>query len=213
MLYVDDWRKCRITPACAGNRHRARHIARSIRDHPRVCGEQLFRTAKTPCLPGSPPRVRGTAVSSSPTITAARITPACAGNSFHQSHKRGAVQDHPRVCGEQGPAGKQVLRPAGSPPRVRGTVRFLQQRRPFGRITPACAGNSFLQHPPERPSKDHPRVCGEQLGARDSTGKSMGSPPRVRGTVNFRLLQATKIRITPACAGNSCLPFWLNSLP
>ena len=186
MLYVDDWRKCRITPACAGNRHRARHIARSIRDHPRVCGEQLFRTAKTPCLPGSPPRVRGTAVSSSPTITAARITPACAGNSFHQSHKRGAVQDHPRVCGEQRALALAARRALGSPPRVRGTDRQVDGFQTWSRITPACAGNRSSRPLISSSRKDHPRVCGEQEFVRDCINPLSGSPPRVRGTAQFK---------------------------
>ena len=50
----------RITPACAGNSPPILSVYMIGKDHPRVCGEQLF------CLPyavggeGSPPRVRGT---------------------------------------------------------------------------------------------------------------------------------------------------------
>ena len=70
-----------ITPACAGNRHFPGFIHEKIRDHPRVCGEQLFQTLFLYELLGSPPRVRGTAQGVKNLRAVGRITPACAGNS------------------------------------------------------------------------------------------------------------------------------------
>ena len=50
-------------------------------------------------------------------------------------------------------------------------------------ITPAYAGKStpdrlFLYH-----LGDHPRVCGEKQGQKDSIINQLGSPPRVQGKV------------------------------
>ena len=45
------------------------------------------------------------------------------------------------MCGEQQPRWTDEIRPVGSPPRVRGTVRAGIALRAFYRITPACAGN------------------------------------------------------------------------
>ena len=52
-------------------------------------------------------------------------------------------------------------------------------------------------------SKDHPRVCGEQLRTRISFSTFIGSPPRVRGTGGEISTKVVTGRITPACAGNS----------
>ena len=131
-----------------------------------------------------------------------RITPACAGNSRgHRQPDRGN-QDHPRVCGEQ-----QYVRVAwmvhlGSPPRVRGTEIEPARHNSGARITPACAGNSRPEQLPHRPRTDHPRVCGEQSASLSAVFQTLGSPPRVRGTVPPACMRRYLARITPACAGN-----------
>ena len=132
-----------------------------------------------------------------------RITPACAGNRNLFVKFVRVNQDHPRVCGEQHNLNCQSMASQGSPPRVRGTefAHCTSFRR--SRITPACAGNSrslLLRH---MPSKDHPRVCGEQLRRLRMALQAIGSPPRVRGTGHCYLLCTGYLRITPACAGNS----------
>ena len=53
---------------------------------------------------------------------AARITPACAGNSSSIRDVSSASRDHPRVCGEQAAAPALEPGEGGSPPRVRGTA-------------------------------------------------------------------------------------------
>ena len=52
--------RTRITPACAGNSIPSGHMLGFLRDHPRVCGEQLNGSHITLAAEGSPPRVRGT---------------------------------------------------------------------------------------------------------------------------------------------------------
>ena len=191
-----------ITPACAGNRTRAAKRGRGFRDHPRVCGEQRHGPHSRIPGPGSPPRVRETGGPGDPTGRAARITPACAGNSGWRIQKGDVMEDHPRVCGEQaGGYGHQnpVL---GSPPRVRGTGFDGSNTLTVKGITPACAGNRPSMAPSENTVRDHPRVCGEQ---KTSGGKAVdieGSPPRVRGTGGVHRQNPHTAGITPACAGN-----------
>ena len=86
------------------------------------------------------------------------------------------------MCGEQGGGRGVVVVAAGSPPRVRGTVRVDDDSAPPGWITPACAGNSVQRRIPGRRDGDHPRVCGEQVVAAADLDRLHGSPPRVRGT-------------------------------
>ena len=66
-----------------------------------MCGEQLFASNSVARKGGSPPRVRGTAATTSWGNLTHRITPACAGNSHSQGMARRYAEDHPRVCGEQ----------------------------------------------------------------------------------------------------------------
>ena len=110
----------RITPACAGRRHRfsARYAAR--RDHPRVCGEKHGGNSATQRAPGSPPRVRGEDSEVDLMCEQMGITPACAGRRSGAGCLRRKTPDHPRVCGEKRPLLTSPRFLAGSPPRVRG---------------------------------------------------------------------------------------------
>ena len=152
----------RITPACAGNRVPGSPKTMSIRDHPRVCGEQQTRWAGCAAHRGSPPRVRGTGVDMKLKNINSRITPACAGNSIRKQQNGECIEDHPRVCGEQGAISQTTRTSLGSPPRVRGTGCATLAWQPGPRITPACAGNSGCGKDNKLPIQDHPRVCGEQ---------------------------------------------------
>ena len=152
---------------------------------------------------GSPPRVRGTVMASGGGTGAARITPACAGNSRRCTTHRSCKKDHPRVCGEQQVRGTIGDYYSGSPPRVRGTVRASRALWPLDGITPACAGNSSGHKCTICISEDHPRVCGEQHASHLIAQSALGSPPRVRGTGGGAGGNGAPGRITPACAGNS----------
>jgi len=77
------------------------HLLAQVRDHPRVCGEQLFISAALSIAAGSPPRVRGAAKTFSLKMKKGGITPACAGSRSLPGYGGTQVSDHPRVCGEQ----------------------------------------------------------------------------------------------------------------
>ena len=69
-----------IIPACAGNSKSASYPTASIRDHPRVCGEQIDGADYVMRRMGSSPRVRGTAYRFEQLLAIVGIIPACAGN-------------------------------------------------------------------------------------------------------------------------------------
>ena len=54
---------------------------------------------------------------------------------------------------------------------------------------------------------NHPRVCGEYISVQLWLLNSIGSPPRVRGILKEFLGNIWQGRITPACAGNTLIPF------
>ena len=146
--------------------------------------------------------MRGTAAVAEAAGQLGRITPACAGNRYTLEIMPHFLQDHPRVCGEQIMGVSRPTVEKGSPPRVRGTGGHFCGLYWSGRITPACAGNSFTSVIGRKLKWDHPRVCGEQLLIRCLFQQKPGSPPRVRGTVYPRKQAKMDARITPACAGN-----------
>lgn len=52
--------RCRITPACAGNRRAGSAGIPSTGDHPRMRGEQVIKPVFALSGAGSPPHARGT---------------------------------------------------------------------------------------------------------------------------------------------------------
>ena len=194
--------QARITPACAGNRLQQRQGPQKNKDHPRVCGEQLYPYRALSASMGSPPRVRGTDCPAANASCGCGITPACAGNRIRRKEFNTIKKDHPRVCGEQCVRRESHPRLSGSPPRVRGTGTVSKLPRGFQGITPACAGNSRVCRKSGMDGRDHPRVCGEQSHALALLLFFIGSPPRVRGTGGIFRVQRHDARITPACAGN-----------
>ena len=133
----------RITPACAGKTRPAWEKAVVGADHPRVCGENAGSHSYIVKEHGSPPRVRGKPIDTSPS-TATWITPACAGKTFSASKRLGKNTDHPRVCGENRMHSLSPLQSNGSPPRVRGKQLPAGRLPASPRITPACAGKTLL---------------------------------------------------------------------
>ena len=151
------------------------------KDHPRVCGENLQRASPPSTSGGSPPRVRGKPLESEPHTLGVGITPACAGKTRLCPAAPTRSEDHPRVCGENEHDVASTIWNEGSPPRVRGKRRTGSRKQRKVRITPACAGKTGFLVVAAHGSKDHPRVCGENISPRSRRARPRGSPPRVRG--------------------------------
>ena len=111
---------CGITPACAGKSPPADPDDNGGWDHPRVCGEKSLPPSSSKKAVGSPPRVRGKDFKQIAASIRYRITPACAGKSYHLHFQKSNTKDHPRVCGEKPSKDEIEAYIKGSPPRVRG---------------------------------------------------------------------------------------------
>ena len=70
-------------------------------------------------------------------------------------------------------------------------------------IIPAYAGNTWYNHVCCSAMWDHPRVCGEHIGYDSLDPGSMGSSPRMRGTLKSKVAVFISSRIIPAYAGNT----------
>ena len=112
-------------------------------------------------------------------------------------------RDHPRVCGKNRNLQCIGVYTMGSPPRVREKLKDPSTRMQWNRITPACAGKTYINRdlPVER--RDHPRVCGKNFGKAMIGLLSVGSPPRVREKHNIINSIGCALGITPACAGKT----------
>ena len=194
--------RSRFIPACAGNSKIYLIPQRHRPVHPRVCGEQSLRVSPPARFRGSSPRVRGTARPRAGGPVRRRFIPACAGNRPLCSATPRPLTVHPRVCGEQSSLSGEALNLVGSSPRVRGTVQSLCSVISSPRFIPACAGNRRQSVWLRRAPPVHPRVCGEQASFAASTSTSIGSSPRVRGTVKGGPGLSRQTRFIPACAGN-----------
>ena len=172
-----------IIPACAGNTETRANDDVWAWDHPRVCGEHDMGLTEHQDRLGSSPRVRGTLGGSRNVIELDGIIPACAGNTWRIAPICSTCRDHPRVCGEHFWTSSIDVPKVGSSPRVRGTQVRGYRLDDFVGIIPACAGNTASKRPHRRRKRDHPRVCGEHAASCFCPRRSLGSSPRVRGTL------------------------------
>ena len=157
---------------------------------------------------GSPPLARGKVTLFPDRHFRPGITPACAGKSGCRRIFLSACQDHPRLRGEKIQETRKENLRRGSPPLARGKGRRPHPCRPFGRITPACAGKrkqveSIL---PDR--GDHPRLRGEKTHTITVNKAVEGSPPLARGKASMGHDVDGNTGITPACAGKSPGSIW-----
>ena len=86
---------------------------------------------------------------------------------------------------------------------MRGKVLQSRRRYAFQRITPAYAGKSDGLFQNDLEQQDHPRLCGEKLTHTALPLDRLGSPPPMRGKVEWTGETATVNGITPAYAGKS----------
>ena len=151
-----------ITPACAGKRFFSGLVSRVPWDHPRMCGEKLAFFVFCPYVLGSPPHVRGKALFIKNHFPFVGITPACAGKRCTCCYACPRPTDHPRTCGEKAVLDMCSCHSLGSPPHMRGKVRFSLPIGPPSGITPAHAGKRAAACRTSPAVRDHPRTCGEK---------------------------------------------------
>ena len=147
--------------------------------------------------------MRGKVTNHAPRLCRKGITPAYAGKSTTCHSGCTPEQDHPRLCGEKLRSPLWSDTKIGSPPPMRGKVRYLVSVRGGVGITPAYAGKSLPCFTSFIQPQDHPRLCGEK--PQDTFGQltQLGSPPPMRGKANGNASFSDGYRITPAYAGKS----------
>ena len=92
---------------------------------------------------------------------------------------------------------------SGSPPRMRETLLTADTINNLPGITPAYAGNTVSSFEIKGFFQDHPRVCGKHAGKCGLFFGFLGSPPRMRETLDMKNVKGYARGITPAYAGNT----------
>ena len=131
-----------IIPACAGSTCPSRPSAATAGDHPRMCGEHRICCQSCKISTGSSPHVRGALARRFASGSATGIIPACAGSTPMSPTGRGAMWDHPRMCGEHSRPMKSRSNCGGSSPHVRGARQSRSLINLSLGIIPACAGST-----------------------------------------------------------------------
>ncbi len=173
-----------------------------------MCGEKSCAQLSSRAALGSPPHVRGKGGDGNDRGLHARITPACAGKSQCACTRARSARDHPRMCGEKQSNSRIRMIQKGSPPHVRGKVLSVNFFGGHFGITPACAGKRRFIRACNVVYRDHPRMCGEKPALILRITRPQGSPPHVRGKDGNSATRPSTLRITPACAGKSCVVTW-----
>ena len=134
----------RSIPASAGETGALPAIPRSRRVHPRECGGNVLPSGGFRRLTGPSPRVRGKRHVFRSCITRPGSIPASAGETRFIRIALQHVRVHPRECGGNPPAGREILAVKGPSPRVRGKLGQLRSIANTGRSIPASAGETPL---------------------------------------------------------------------
>ena len=113
------------------------------------------------------------------------------------------LRDHPRMCGEHKSKTRAMKHRAGSSPHVRGAPRKGTGAPSDSGIIPACAGSTLNRSGEGSYLRDHPRMCGEHVGAFDVGADDAGSSPHVRGARRTSSNRFVRRGIIPACAGST----------
>ena len=178
-----------------------------LRDHPRGCGAHQCRVTDHTWMWGSSPRVRGSLNEDLGKWVLDGIIPAGAGLTSELFDATIIARDHPRGCGAHGYRGKATTRSKGSSPRVRGSrCRGILGIGQDG-IIPAGAGLTCSRPACHPMCRDHPRGCGAHSSDTSTIWMSLGSSPRVRGSLRWVEPNILPHRIIPAGAGLTALHY------
>ena len=198
----------RITPARSSNRGSSPHVRgtlvawRRLVERIGIIPACAGNTLVFWCLSrGSSPHVRGTLQISDIQWSAEGIIPACAGNTVHDVFSFACLRDHPRMCGEHHTTRAASAVDSGSSPHVRGTLIVNDFRPHVTGIIPACAGNTRKSGSTISQNWDHPRMCGEHVGAQPGTILRRGIIPACAGNTRSRCVCMVRRRDHPRMCG------------
>ena len=171
--------------------------------HPRVGGENCDVVSRYRISVGSSPRGRGKPPARSCTGVIPRLIPAWAGKTCDAPTPDARAGAHPRVGGENRASRAPPSPWWGSSPRGRGKPASHRSSTSRLGLIPAWAGKTCAVLVLGVPEGAHPRVGGENAGARLDGFGLAGSSPRGRGKPLGASGPMPSFRLIPAWAGKT----------
>ena len=110
---------------------------------------------------------------------------------------------HPHACGEHKIRGGSTQRNLGSSPRMWGTPVDRSVVRAVCRFIPTHVGNTAGRYSGEANLAVHPHACGEHIWTVPVKPESIGSSPRMWGTLVVNTLIKICPRFIPTHVGNT----------
>ena len=145
-----------------------------------MCGADNLRSPVSRFHVGSSPRVRSRQAAHVDPSSGTGIISACAEQTTFWRCSRTSSRDHLRVCGADHCSNSITELALGSSPRVRSRQSSGHPFPLHGGIISACAEQTLTSRLASLPAGDHLRVCGADIGIRDTGAFLKGSSPRVR---------------------------------
>ena len=110
---------------------------------------------------------------------------------------------HPHACGEHAGASSELTINAGSSPRMWGTPFRDVCSCYFSRFIPTHVGNTSRNPARSNVCPVHPHACGEHTSRRFEILLSVGSSPRMWGTLEYDPEALAEARFIPTHVGNT----------
>ena len=170
------------TPAYAGITRWHSRSSRTAGVYPRVRGDHPWRSDNPVNSWGLPPRTRGSLLEMQHGVMPPRSTPAYAGITWPPAALRCSPRVYPRVRGDHAWRAFLAALDEGLPPRTRGSLEAYNEAHAARRSTPAYAGITNKEGAEFRVVLVYPRVRGDHLFTPGPIARTIGLPPRTRGS-------------------------------
>ena len=177
----------RLIPARAGKTTTRPAALSALWAHPRAGGENRWSPPAPTTGTGSSPRGRGKRHPLRPRLRDRGLIPARAGKTRTVRQAPPLRQAHPRAGGENADVVMSRVCPFGSSPRGRGKPLVALAACDAGGLIPARAGKTGCRRWWRACDAAHPRAGGENPPELDRFRSRVGSSPRGRGKLSWRV--------------------------
>ena len=175
--------------------------------HPHACGEHLIRRSRLSTIAGSSPRLWGTLEIMGRFLLRIQFIPTPVGNTGTIECAVLESSVHPHACGEHPTTFCNHAPINGSSPRLWGTHCHQQPECQDLRFIPTPVGNTRMERRRRTNRTVHPHACGEHTPPHYSDLVSIGSSPRLWGTLLLNNGDGQVERFIPTPVGNTtCRP-------
>ena len=153
----------RIIPTRMGTRSSVCPTALKLQDHPHAYGDKPCKDPAKSAIMGSSPRVWGQEFSQTQISLPVRIIPTRMGTSNSEQLRQHLHRDHPHAYGDKAQEKQELIKEAGSSPRVWGQDDYNTDAKKQTRIIPTRMGTRIPYIKTKHLVEDHPHAYGDKF--------------------------------------------------